>query len=373
MQTLKLARRQGFTLIELLVVVAIIALLISILLPSLTCAREKARAAKCGIQLKQFGTGLATYYSENNDWIPGVNTTGIETEFAVRGGNLNELRRPNVPVQIYDWMTPFMRYETDLGANRAEQFRTLINDYACPSVQSLTVNGLYGVSGVIDSGDFNDQIIGDFAPLSYLMPMSFQWWGQSYRNTIVATGLSAAGRPITAEAQVSPSEFEVVHQGQYASRLDKVGRAANKIAAADGLRYMDVDDAIDFDVDPSPNWFGAFCTSGGWWCGSQAYGVKNGTTNWDGTVVQSSSSTSPAAEGRGLAWSYRHGCSSVGKMITSSVHDNPGEINALFFDAHVARLDDRASRNIEYWYPSGSTVIHPAEGLTDVEDHYEVP
>lgn len=59
----------GFTLIELLVVVAIIAVLISILLPSLQAAREQARASKCGANLKSVGQAVHTHLAEQR-WFP---------------------------------------------------------------------------------------------------------------------------------------------------------------------------------------------------------------------------------------------------------------------------------------------------------------
>lgn len=63
-------RRNGFTLIELLVVVAIIALLISILLPSLSRAREIAKRTVCASNLGGIGRGIKVYANDNDDWYP---------------------------------------------------------------------------------------------------------------------------------------------------------------------------------------------------------------------------------------------------------------------------------------------------------------
>src|SRR5690554_4041167 len=60
----------GFTLIELLVVIAIISLLVSVLVPSLTKARELARLSVCMGNLRGLGTIFHMYASENNDYFP---------------------------------------------------------------------------------------------------------------------------------------------------------------------------------------------------------------------------------------------------------------------------------------------------------------
>lgn len=61
---------RGFTLIELLVVVAIIALLLSILLPALGNAREQGRRAVCSTHLRSLIQAMIYYAGDNRDSVP---------------------------------------------------------------------------------------------------------------------------------------------------------------------------------------------------------------------------------------------------------------------------------------------------------------
>ncbi len=63
-------RGHAFTLVELLVVIALIAVLISILLPSIDAARNQARRASCASNLKQLGVAMQSYLPANGDHLP---------------------------------------------------------------------------------------------------------------------------------------------------------------------------------------------------------------------------------------------------------------------------------------------------------------
>ena len=84
MNLLKLVRK-GFTLIELLVVVAIIALLLAILVPSLRAAQKRAQAVVCRTNLRNCAHGAMLYAASHNSQFPAYRNQ-TDMEFLSRPG-----------------------------------------------------------------------------------------------------------------------------------------------------------------------------------------------------------------------------------------------------------------------------------------------
>jgi prepilin-type N-terminal cleavage/methylation domain-containing protein len=80
--------RLGFTLIELLVVIAIIALLIGILLPSLSEARRSGRLTICLSNMRQFTTATASYAAEFKDRAFSFTVTPANAQFTLNYADL---------------------------------------------------------------------------------------------------------------------------------------------------------------------------------------------------------------------------------------------------------------------------------------------
>jgi prepilin-type N-terminal cleavage/methylation domain-containing protein/prepilin-type processing-associated H-X9-DG protein len=350
-------RLAGFTLIELLVVVAIIAILTSILLPSLGAAREQTRSVVCGQTLRQFGTGLQLYVSEHQDWIPGVNTSGFAVSAKKFAGSPEALYQSRLPVQSWDWMSPVLTGTTEMPAVRAERFKFLLDRFRCPTQKYTAV--IYG--NPADKQAFVD--VAPWPAISYLSPAHFHFAGQKY-DVQNPQKRKLLGRDeqmnIALYFRTADPDWEALAQ-DYLPRLNLVGDAARKIFVADGTRYLpDQDGLLDFDPAPDPGLFGSFSCSGGWWSGSTAYGVRQGTPNWSGQAV----SVGSTSDGQNLTLSYRHGRQAG--VLSGSAQDNGGTINAVFFDGHVERLRDRASREPQLWYPKGSIVNTAGDTLTDL-------
>ena len=115
--------RRAFTLVELLVVIGIIAILISLLMPALSRAREQARGVQCGSNMRQCMLAYLMYVNENKGRMPNLEAS------------LNSAQYPDDPVFIYagstiTWMDVLRPYAQSKGV------------FNCPSAAESTTNGL---------------------------------------------------------------------------------------------------------------------------------------------------------------------------------------------------------------------------------------
>jgi len=107
--------KPGFTLMELLVVLAIIALLLAMLIPSLQAAREQARSAVCLANLRQIGSAMTMYAGDNRGWLP----LGPADRLCYRDAKGNLFADPGPDRQPYPWSN------CHWGGRRAAYLHTL--------------------------------------------------------------------------------------------------------------------------------------------------------------------------------------------------------------------------------------------------------
>jgi len=81
----RVLKKTAFTLIELLVVIAVIAALASLMIPSMSSSRERARMSYCANNLNQLGKALVAYTDEHNDRLPpvSINTSASAWDMAL--------------------------------------------------------------------------------------------------------------------------------------------------------------------------------------------------------------------------------------------------------------------------------------------------
>jgi prepilin-type N-terminal cleavage/methylation domain-containing protein len=162
-------KHKAFTLIELLVVVAIIALLISILLPSLRDAREQAKVAKCLAGYRQLNTTAVQYFLDNQDDFPFWDKdpaspyhTGI-CSWRFGGATPNDYWRSQGIFYVRAKDRPFNDYllggkmETDLEQGTTMIKRAEVPVLRCPSDTKSHQRG-FGIGGdyVVPLGAYED-------------------------------------------------------------------------------------------------------------------------------------------------------------------------------------------------------------------------
>lgn len=118
-------QRYGFSMVELLVIIALIVLLISLLMPALRQARERAWVANCSSNLRQIGIAMSAYATTHKDYFPymEITSSGLFTysDWLTKAGVVKALADEDKKVQSI-FVCP--EYEMPIYSSQYSNYKT---------------------------------------------------------------------------------------------------------------------------------------------------------------------------------------------------------------------------------------------------------
>lgn len=146
-----LGTRSGLTLVEFIVVIAFVGILTTILVPVINKARQAADRAEAAQMMRQLGTTIQIYITDNNGMLPGpTNNNQYAVPMANRKSQLTWIMsnywdnfHEDVPIPVLGYRSFFAAHDPTLLPTIAISSRTVVSDN--PSLRQ----NAFGKSGVV--------------------------------------------------------------------------------------------------------------------------------------------------------------------------------------------------------------------------------
>lgn len=273
-----------------------------------------AKALICMSNQRSFGQGQAVYFADNDGWIAGPNTSGLDLETGRAYGG-----RADSPFQDWDYISPVMGEALSLSKDRLQKYVDFSeHQFRCPSNETRYKQRYRGPALPTS---------GHPILLSYLTPAMMH---------LVPTGSRAQFRN-TAEHNVTFGNWRLPRS--YVPRVDQVGPASAKVAAFEGARY----------------WYAAI--------NGYDYSTVTNSSGLTGSPQGNFASRGPAFRGQGEPYTFRSGSPGnrkPGARLIEGGFRHDEKSHHTYYDGHVEPLNLTQASDPRGLVPTGTIVIDPS-------------